>query len=246
MGDVYEGKAIVLEVTYIDDKVIINQSGGNDVISLSESEKKIVRDFHRLYYYKLYFTHLVVWNGVPMVKFPMDLWVYQEIIFSTRPDVIIETGTWVGGSAIYLADLCKLFGRGRVVTIDIDPNHKEISIARDNLEYIIGDSSDEKIKDHIVRGIRSEDRVMVVLDSDHSREHVLKELNLWAPLVTKGCALIVEDTNINGHPVVESYGPGPTEALNKWLPDHPEFEVNKECEKFGITFNPGGYLERVK
>lgn len=245
MGDSYKGEQIVLNVACINDDVFIEQRGGNSVLSFTESEKKIIRDFHRLYYYKIVFTHLVVWNGVPMVKFPMDLWIYQEIVFGSKPDVIIETGTWVGGSAVYLADLCRIFGRGRVVTIDKDPNHVSVPIKRDNLTYITGDSSDNEIKDCVVKNIGSEDRVMVILDSDHSKEHVLKELNLWAPLVTKGCALIVEDTNINGHPVCEVYGPGPKEALDEWLPNHPEFEVNKECEKYAVTFNPGGYLERI-
>ena len=87
--------------------------------------------------------------------------------------------------------------------------------------------------------------VMVVLDSDHIKSHVLKELDALSSLVTKGSYLIVEDTNINGHPVLPNFGDGPWEALHEWLPNHPEFEIDKSCEKFGITFFPDGFLKRT-
>jgi cephalosporin hydroxylase len=85
---------------------------------------------------------------------------------------------------------------------------------------------------------------MVILDSDHAMAHVRAELELYAPMVTAGCYLIVEDTNVNGHPVYPLHGPGPMEALGEFLPRHPEFEVDAECEKFMLTFNPRGYLLR--
>ena len=85
---------------------------------------------------------------------------------------------------------------------------------------------------------------MVVLDSDHSAAHVKAELDLYSPLVTSGCYLIVEDTNVNGHPVYPLHGPGPMEALDQFLPAHPEFEVDASREKYMLTFNPRGYLRR--
>jgi cephalosporin hydroxylase len=96
-----------------------------------------------------------------------------------------------------------------------------------------------------VRGaLRPDDRVMVLLDSDHAEAHVRKELDLYAPLVTSGCYLIVEDTNVNGHPVYPLHGPGPMEAVQGWLPAHQEFEADRRREKFMLTFNPYGYLRR--
>ena len=84
---------------------------------------------------------------------------------------------------------------------------------------------------------------MVVLDSDHSKDHVMAELDAYAPLVSQGCYLICEDTAINGHPIFEAYGPGPAEALMEWLPAHrDEWEVDPRREKFLMTFNPGGFL----
>lgn len=88
------------------------------------------------------------------------------------------------------------------------------------------------------------ERVMVILDSDHSLTHVAGELEAFAPLVTPGCYLIVEDTNINGHPVYPEFGPGPMEAVLEFLPHHPEFVVDARCERLLMTFNPNGFLLR--
>jgi cephalosporin hydroxylase len=222
---------------------------------LTIEENKIIDDFHRLYYRKAYFdkkidgspidSTTIKWQGIPIGKMPLDLWIYQELIWQTKPDVIIETGTWFGGSALFFADLCKLFGFGTVVTID-NSLTKRMIVGRDNLIYMLGNSVDIEVRDSVVqRAIKPGNRVMVILDSNHRKDHVLKELDLWAILVTKGCALIVEDTNINGNPVLEGFGPGPKEALDEWLPQHPEFKIDKQCEKLLVTFNSGGYLERV-
>ena len=85
---------------------------------------------------------------------------------------------------------------------------------------------------------------MVILDSDHSRDHVLRELELYAPLVTPGCYVVVEDTNVNGHPVVPRFGPGPMEAVQEYLATTDAFEVDRSREKLLLTFNPSGYLRR--
>jgi cephalosporin hydroxylase len=87
---------------------------------------------------------------------------------------------------------------------------------------------------------------MVILDSDHSQSHVEKELKLFAPLVTLNSYLIVEDTNINGHPAYPSFGPGPYEAVETFLRTNDNFEVDSSREKFLMTFNPKGYLKRVR
>jgi cephalosporin hydroxylase len=88
-------------------------------------------------------------------------------------------------------------------------------------------------------------RVLVVLDSDHSRDHVLAELRAYAPLVTPGSYLVVEDTNVNGHPVYEAFGPGPMEAVQDFLKERDDFEVDRSREKFLLTFNPGGWLRKL-
>jgi cephalosporin hydroxylase len=87
--------------------------------------------------------------------------------------------------------------------------------------------------------------VLVLLDSDHRRDHVLAELRAYAPMVTPGSYLVVEDSNINGHPVYEDFGPGPTEAVQDFLKERDDFEVDRSREKFLLSFNPGGWLRRV-
>ena len=87
--------------------------------------------------------------------------------------------------------------------------------------------------------------VLVVLDSDHSRDHVLAEPRAYAPLVTPGSYLVVEDTNINGHPVYEAFGPGPMEAVQDFLKERDDFEADRSREKFLLTFNPRGWLRKL-
>jgi cephalosporin hydroxylase len=94
--------------------------------------------------------------------------------------------------------------------------------------------------------IENKNKIMVSLDSDHSKEHVLKELEIYSKFVTKGCYLVLEDTNINGHPVYPDFGPGPMEALNEFLDHNKEFIADKNREKFYLTFNPRGFLRKIK
>jgi cephalosporin hydroxylase len=203
----------------------------------------LVRAFHRHYYDRLDQTwDNTTWLGVKILKCPLDAWIYQEILWETRPELIVECGTRFGGSAYYLATLCDLMGRGEVLTIDIDtaydsrPPHPRIT-------YLAGSSLADPILAQV--RVRAQGRsVMAILDSDHARAHVYQELRAYAPVVTSGCYLVVEDTNINGHPVLPGFGPGPQEALDQFLAETDDFEVDRTREKFMLTFNPGGYLRR--
>jgi len=187
------------------------------------------------------------WMGVPARKLPLDLWIYQEILNETRPDLIVETGTNYGGSALYMASMCDLLGTGRVLTVDIKaegpsgtrPEHPRI-------RYLTGSSTDPEVVDEVKREAEGAERVMVVLDSDHSEAHVSAELAVYASLVNFGGYLIIEDTNVNGHPVSPDYGPGPMEAVESFLARDSRFEIDQSREKFHLTFNPKGYLKRVR
>lgn len=183
------------------------------------------------------------WRGVPVAKIPFDLWTYQEIICETRPDLIIECGTSYGGSAYFFASICDLLNHGRVVTIDVEtlPNRPE----HPRITYLRGSSTDDKIVEQVKAMARSCQSVMVILDSDHSEDHVTKELKIYNSLVTKGNYLVVEDSNLNGHPVWPMHGPGPMEALEKFLKGNSQFQVDKARERHLVTFNPMGYLKRV-
>lgn len=192
--------------------------------------------YHRWWVEELAGPWRTTWRGVPTVKNPLDLFVFAELFWRVRPDWIIETGTWQGGSAAFYGDLCSLAGCGHVVTIDRRPP----AVDHPHVTFLQGDSLTVALPD--MPGCR-----MVVLDSDHSTEHVHAELERFGPLVTPGSYLIVEDTNVAGHPVAAKWLPGdPAAAVTEWLTGHPEFIPDTDCERYGLTMNPGGWLHRVR
>jgi cephalosporin hydroxylase len=218
----------------------------NDLLKRTSSaitERRVVRPFHRLFYDSGKQTWSnTYWLGVPAQKCAFDLWVYQEMLHELRPAVIVECGTANGGSALFLASICALLGQGEVVTVDIAeqpgrPSHERIT-------YLKGSSTDPETLESVKQLVAGRTPVVVILDSDHSRDHVLNELRLYAPLVSAGSYVIVEDSNVNGHPVVPDFGPGPAEAVTRFLAETDEFEVDRSREKFFLTFNPSGYLRK--
>jgi cephalosporin hydroxylase len=169
--------------------------------------------------------------------------VYQEILFELRPKLIVELGSWLGGSALFFASMLGFIGEGKVVSVDVEdrarPNHARI-------QYLIGSSTSTEVITRIEEiAHEAGPPVIVIADSDHRRVHVAKELEAYASLVTVGSYVVVEDTNINGHPVLEGWGEGPREAVLEFLSRHPEFEPDYQREKLFLSFNPGGYLRRL-
>ena len=210
-----------------------------------KSESNIVKHLHRIYYESPRRTRRnTFWLGVKVYKCPLDPWVYQEIIYETRPDIIIETGTASGGGALFLASICDLLGKGEVISIDIEK--KESRPEHPRLKYILGSSTSKEIVEKVEMLIRGKDRIMAILDSDHHKGHVLRELKIYSKFVTKESYLILEDTNINGHPVKPKFGAGPMEAVNAFLKINDDFVIDRSREKFYLTFNPDGYLKKIK
>ena len=166
--------------------------------------------------------------GIKLWKWPCDLALYSEIVWELKPRLIIETGTAFGGSALYFAHLLDAIGTGKVVSIDLQavqnnyPRHPRIT-------YLGGHSSRDAAVVFEVQRIYdfTGGPTLVVLDSDHAKAHVLGELWVYASFVPPGSWLVVEDTNVNGHPVYPEHGPGPQEALDEWLPKHPDFKVDE-------------------
>lgn len=185
------------------------------------------------------------WRGHGAIKCPLDMWIYQEIIWKTKPTLIIETGAYAGGSAFFMADVLNQLGEGRVLSIELStrielPEH-------DRIDWLIGASSTSDRVMRIVRDRAEGQRVMVVLDSDHAQKHVLEEMRLYAPLVSTGCYLIVEDTNTDCYFLGGGYPDGgPAEAVKEFQPTNKGFEVDRNCERLGFTQNPGGFLRRVR
>jgi cephalosporin hydroxylase len=183
------------------------------------------------------------WLGAQALKNPLDLWIYQEIMADTRPELIVETGTWRGGSALYLASICDLLGEGEIVSIDIEPMRDDYP-QHPRITYLAGRSSTDPDLLAEMRARAAGRRTLVVLDSDHSQAHVEAELEAYAPLVPVGCYLIAEDSNIGR--IRKDLLPGPLEAVEAFLSRTDEFEIDREREKFLLTFNPSGYLKRVR
>lgn len=209
------------------------------------TRQDIIDSFARLYYDAGSYTWSNTrWLGTQVVKNPIDLWVFQEIIYETRPDVLVEAGTYLGGSALYFASLFDLLGHGKVVTIDI--KDYEARAKHPRVHFLLGSSTDPKIVEKVKTFLSRRDKVMVVLDSDHSKSHVLQELRIYSGLVTRGNYLVVEDTNVNGHPVAVGFGPGPMEAVEEFARESTDFVSDHMREKHMLTHNPKGYLRKVR
>jgi cephalosporin hydroxylase len=191
------------------------------------------------------------WGGAPMIKNPCDLWMIVELFQKIRPSVLIETGTHHGASATFYADILNSLNIVcEVITVDINPKW-HFDPKSKKIHSIIGYSTDlatfsrvKKITESILT--KHCGAVMVLLDSDHTEENVIVELDMYSKLVTLGSYIIVEDTNVNGHPSAPSHGPGPKEATDKFLHNNNFFERDLSCQKFLLTFNLGGWLKRIK
>lgn len=206
----------------------------------------IVKQFHRLYYHSLHRTwKQTYYRGVTIWKCPLDLWLYQELLHALRPALIVETGTMFGGSAYFLGDLCDTLGLDtRITTIDVEEQQDRPT--HDRVTYVTASSTDPAVVASVYAAAPPGRPVLVILDSDHSRDHVLAELRAYADLVTVGSYVVVEDTNVNGHPAYPEFGPGPMEAVDAFLAEDDRFEIDEGMEKFFMTFNPRGYLKKIR
>lgn len=198
------------------------------------------------------------WLGLPVIQMPPDIVAIQEVIWDTRPQLVIETGIARGGSLVLSASILELIGEGSVLGIDIDIRaHNRTAIEAHPLarriRMIEGSSLDEEVVGEARRLATEAERVMVILDSDHTHDHVLAELRAYAPLVTVGQFLVVADTFVEEIPAQEHrprpWGPGnnPATALRAWLDESKGFEPDSFVNaKLLLTASPGGYLRRVR
>lgn len=199
------------------------------------------------------------WLGIPIINIPQDIVALQEIIWKTKPDVIIETGVARGGSLIFSASMLQLLnGNGKVVGVDIDiRRHNRKAIEAHPLAFRInliqGSSIDQKVVKRVEKFIKPTDRVMVILDSNHTHDHVLRELELYSPLVTKDCYCVVLDTIVEDLPKgffpdrPWEVGDNPKTAVHAFLKTTDGFEIDENIHnKLVITVAPDGYLRCTK
>jgi cephalosporin hydroxylase len=211
------------------------------------------------------YSYLWNWFGAPIIQMPADVMATQEVIFATQPDIIIETGVARGGSILFMASLCQLLGKGKVIGVDIDirahnrqtiENHPLKDTLLPRIQLVEGSSVAPETIETIKRLIPDEASVMVVLDSNHARDHVLAELRAYGPLVTKGCYMVVADTLV-GHcsedetPQKRSQilfkGNDPLSARDDYLSETDRFEVDEALNgKLMLSSSPGGYLHCVR
>lgn len=199
------------------------------------------------------------WLGRPIIQYPQDMVVIQELVWQVKPDLIIETGIAHGGSLVFYASLLELIGEdGLVIGVDIEiREHNRIEIERHpmfrRITMIQGSSVDEEVARQVREIARVRKRILVVLDSNHTHDHVLKELRLYSPLVTKGSYLVVLDTVIEDLPSgffaarAWDKGNNPKTAVREFLRSNKRFVVDKEIEsKLLITVAPEGYLKCIR
>jgi cephalosporin hydroxylase len=220
------------------------------------------------------YSYNFFWLGRPIIQYPQDVVAMQELIWSVRPDLIIETGIAHGGSLIFsasmllLLDACDALATGApfdpraarrtVLGVDVDIRaHNRAAIEAhamaSRIRMIEGSSTAPEIVARVSEIARAHNRVLVCLDSNHTHDHVLAELEAYAPLVTKGSYCVVFDTMIDDLPKDlypdRPWGPGnnPKTAVREYLKAHREFEIDSSIhEKLLITVAPEGYLRRIK
>ncbi len=210
---------------------------------------------------KFQYSYHFSWMGRPIIQYPQDMIALQELIWKVKPDLIIETGIAHGGSLIFSASILQLIGKGSVIGIDIDiRKHNKTAIEKHpmfkRIKMIEGSSIDEKIIKKINQFAKNKKQILVILDSNHSHNHVLKELELYSPLVTKNSYLIVFDTVIEDISAVKSSshqkrpwgkGDNPKTAVKSFLNTNNRFKIDKGIEnKLMITVAPNGFLKCIK
>lgn len=189
------------------------------------------------------------WFGVGPMQEPSDIVMFQEVLYSTRPQVLIETGTAGGGmTQIFAEFMRRIHGAGnfRVITIERILEHPNVEdLAKiPEISMIFGDSSDPEVVRQVQALIPEGWSVACTLDSDHSAYHVAKELDAYGPLVTPGQYLVVQDTYLGLYFPVGDYVGGPLGAVEAFLIEHPEFEIDMYPQRWLITQNPFGWLKR--
>lgn len=195
------------------------------------------------------------WLGRPIIQFPSDIVAIQELLWKVQPDVVIETGVAHGGSLVLSASVLEMIGKGKVIGIDIEirPHNRaaiEAHPLKRRIELIEGSSIAPETLSAVRKLTADASVVLAIFDSNHTRAHVLQELELYAPLVTPGSYLVAHDGAQDWACDIPSAKPawkdgGPLDAIHEFLAAHKEFRIDPFYTRFGITSSPDGYLRRL-
>lgn len=185
------------------------------------------------------------WMGVRTLKNPLDAWIYQEILYEVQPDIVLEIGSYHGGSTLYLANILDCIGHGKIISIDID--RFNYNVTHNRIQAITGDSRSADIID-TVHNMCAGKNVLIIHDSSHESDCVSQDLKHYSDLVSIGSYFIVEDGIIDLFQAGDGIGsttPGPLGAITTFLKENPCFIVDKKRERYVITYNPMGFLRRI-
>ncbi|HTY91758.1 MAG TPA: CmcI family methyltransferase [Methanocella sp.] len=207
------------------------------------------KEMYNVWYYDTGVWKTTTFMGVNCLKSVSDMWNYQEIIYDLKPSLVIEFGTSQGGSTLFFSQILKLVNPdSKVISVDIDRDRISDLVKKDShIELMNCSSTDKKVEERL-RELKEiyNGPIFAIIDSDHTKKHVLAEIELLSGILIKGDYLIVEDGIVNGHPVLKGWGEGPLEAIEEYFVIHPgdfRHDIDRE-NKFGFTFAPAGFLIR--
>lgn len=196
------------------------------------------------------------WLGIPIIQYPGDIVMMQELLWKVRPDVVIETGVAHGGTAVMYASILELLGKGRVIGIDVEiRQYNKVAIESHpmskRISLIEGSSIDESVVGQVKDMIKDSRKVLVTLDSNHSYEHVIREMELYSPMVSADSYLVVMD---GAQALVWDIPDGKTEwkqdnplrAIEEFVQSHSEFEIDPRYNRLQITSNPQAFLHKLR
>jgi cephalosporin hydroxylase len=234
------------------------------VIQTSEGEERMniysIEGFHLLIQLWLKsawqhkFSYNFTWLGTPIIQLPEDMFMMQELLYEVKPDVVVETGTAHGGTAIFYASILELLGNGHVISVDVElREHNRLAIEahamHKRITLIEGSSTDEMILARVQKMLRPDYKVLVALDSNHTYSHVRQELEKYSPMVTPGSYIVVFDGVMEiladaPSGKLEWATDSPVGAIRDFLSRHMEFEVDPYYNRVGVTYCQGGFLRR--
>ena len=227
-------------------------------MSIDEEFKKLSQRWFDISLIKYEYPYHFTWLGRPIIQYPQDILIIQELIWKIKPDLVIETGIARGGSLIFTASILELIGKGNVIGIDVDiRKHNREEIEKHpmfkRIKMIEGSSIDKKIVKKIFKLAERKKKILVLLDSSHTHSHVLEELKSYSPLVNKGSYVVVFDTVLEDMPKNSfpnrpwDKGDNPKTAVKEFVKKSNRFKIDVDIErKLMITSNPSGFLKCVK